>query len=142
MSFQSNAEPESPSLASVLYFLQKEHANFDRERGRYGFYLPLSNMFYKRSFHFYSSSPTYLCVHHRSVLLACCVEFENTTVGVHVHFFEHCVYDFCLSVLQLYIYYIYKFHGVYLEVDILINVVATTRTLHFCRISWFERACN
>lgn len=77
----------------------------------------------KRSFHFYSSSPTYLCVHHRSVLLACCVEFENTTVGVHVHFFEHCVYDFCLSVLQLYIYYIYKFHGVYLEVDILINVV-------------------
>lgn len=52
MSFQSNAEPESPSLASVLYFLQKEHANFDRERGRYGFYLPLSNMFLQKIFSF------------------------------------------------------------------------------------------
>ena len=35
MAFQSHGQQDPPSLASVLYFLQKEHANFDRERGRY-----------------------------------------------------------------------------------------------------------
>ena len=35
MSFQSHGQQQDPSLASVLYFLQKEHAKFDRDRGRY-----------------------------------------------------------------------------------------------------------
>lgn len=107
MSFQSNAEPESPSLASVLYFLQKEHANFDRERGRYGFYLPLSNMFSTKDLFIFIHllRPTCVCT-----IVQCCLRAASSLKTPPLVFtFTFSSIVFMISVCQCCSYiYIYK----------------------------------